>query len=87
MTRFLERIGYGALDRSEPRAGQFRRRGSTLDVFVRGFALGGESFAARRVRLHFAGSRLVAIEDDHGRRVDRLPAARRHRTDVSDPDR
>lgn len=72
LVRYLDRLGYGELDPSEPRPGQYREIGSTLDIFVRGFRLGGEMFAPRQLRLRFAGPRLAAIEDDSGTPLERV---------------
>jgi penicillin-binding protein 1B len=72
LVRYLSRIGYGALDASSPRPGDYRDRGSTLEIYTRGFDVAGEELAPRFLRLRYSGSRLAAIEDQDGRSLERL---------------
>lgn len=72
LVRFLDRIGYGVLDPSAPRPGHYRDQGPMLEIYTRGFDVAGEGFAPRRLRLRYSGPRLVAIEGDNRRKVERL---------------
>ena len=63
----LDRTGYGRVDTAPSRPGQYRRRSSTVDLFVRGFPRGDRPVAQRRAVLSFAGGAIDAISDERAR--------------------
>src|SRR5882672_9597696 len=63
----LDRCGYARVDTSPSKPGQYRRRGSGVDLFVRGFAAGDSPVAARRVTLSFDRDSIASMRDERGR--------------------
>jgi penicillin-binding protein 1B len=63
----LDRCGYGSVDTTPARPGQYRRRPRTLDVFVRGFASVDRTITPRRALLTFDGGAIESITDERGR--------------------
>lgn len=68
----LSRSGYASLEERPRRAGQYRRRGATLEIYLRAFSAPTDSADARLVRVSFEGDRLRALRDEAGRPVRRL---------------
>ena len=67
-TRFaqeLARLGYIAQPRVE-RPGTFRRRGNSVDVFVRAFAFPDEKQPAQRLKVSFEGDSITSLANESG---------------------
>src|SRR4029450_7496094 len=58
---------YARVDPPPSQPGQYRRRASGVDLFVRGFAGGESPVAARRVAIAFDGDSIASIRDERGR--------------------
>jgi penicillin-binding protein 1B len=65
----LDRCGYARVDTTPTRPGQYRRRPSAVELYVRGFAGGERPVVARRVVLTFDRDSIAAIGDEHGRPI------------------
>jgi penicillin-binding protein 1B len=65
----LDRCGYARVDTTPAQPGQYRRRASGVDLFVRGFAGGESPVAARRVGIAFDGDSIASMRDERGRPV------------------
>jgi penicillin-binding protein 1B len=65
----LDRCGYARVQAQPSAPGQYRRRYSTVDLFVREFPRGGHRTASRRVALTFEGDSIAWIGDEHGRSI------------------
>ncbi len=65
----LERCGYARVETSPTSPGQYRRRDSAVDLFVRGFTGGKRPVAPRRVVLNFDPESIASISDERGRPV------------------
>lgn len=61
----LERLGYIAQTPVE-RAGTYRRRGETVEVYVRGFAFADQKQAAQRLKLGFSGGSVASLANEQG---------------------
>ncbi len=68
----LDRGGYARVDTTPAHPGQYRRRPSGLDLFVRGDAGGERPVAARHVILSFDRDSIASIEDGRGRPLPSL---------------
>jgi len=65
----LARCGYAQVETSPSAPGQYRRRPSAIDLFVRGFTGGKRPVAARHVVLNFDHESIASINDERGRPV------------------
>jgi penicillin-binding protein 1B len=65
MAEELARLGYIATTPVD-RPGTYRRKGDTIDVFVREFRFPDETQAARKLRISFSGGAVSALADDGG---------------------
>jgi penicillin-binding protein 1B len=65
----LARCGYARVESSPSSPGQYRRRPSAVDLFVRGFSGGKRPVVARRVVLNFDRESIASISDERGRPV------------------
>ena len=65
----LDRCGYARVDTTPTQPGQYRKRASGVELFVRGFAGGDRPVAARRAVLTFSGGSIGSITDERGRRL------------------
>jgi penicillin-binding protein 1B len=61
----LARLGYIAQPRVE-RPGTFRRRGNSVDVFVRAFAFPDEKQPAQRLKVSFEGESITSLANESG---------------------
>jgi penicillin-binding protein 1B len=68
----LDRTGYERVDASPGRPGQYRTRGTGLEVFVRAFPGGERPVSARRAAISFDGASVTAIVDETRRPVRSL---------------
>jgi penicillin-binding protein 1B len=67
LVRRLDRSGYARVAEVPARPGQYREKGSSLQVHVRRFGLAGRDVRAQRVELRFRGDTVVSIGDERGR--------------------
>jgi len=65
----LDRSGYAKVETVPSRPGQYRKRFSAVDVYVRGFEANDRAVTPRRVVLSFDGGQIEAIADERGRPV------------------
>lgn len=61
----LARLGY-IQQAAVERPGTFRRKGDSVDVYVRAFRFSDEPQAAQRLRIRFSGDTITALADDRG---------------------
>ena len=59
----LDRCGYARTAELPTRPGQYRRRGSSIDLYRRAFATPTAEVEAERFHLRFAGDRVASIRD------------------------
>jgi penicillin-binding protein 1B len=69
LVKRLDRCGYERIESLPTRPGQYRRRPSGVDLFVRGFGGGEKPIVARRVVLTVDRDAIAAIADERGRSV------------------
>lgn len=67
IVRRLERSGFARVEGNPAAPGQYRRRGTRLDVWTRAFRGAGIEVPSRRARLRFDGSVVSEIDDGGGR--------------------
>jgi penicillin-binding protein 1B len=65
----LTRCGYAGVETTPSSPGQYRRRPSAVDLYVRGFTGGKRPVPARRVVLNFDRDSISSISDERGRPV------------------
>lgn len=63
----LDRCGYARVDTAPAHPGEYRRRGSGVELFVRGFPGGDRPVTARHVLVSFDGATIGSIADERGR--------------------
>ena len=71
----LERSGYARTADLPGHPGQYRRRGSTIDLYRRMFSTPFAEAESERVRVRFAGERVASIRDDRNRPRTRVALA------------
>lgn len=72
LLRLFDRLGYARTDAPPARPGELRRRGGTIEAYLRAFEVPGRRAPARLVRFRFEAGRLARIEDRGGRPLDRI---------------
>src|SRR5262249_3874409 len=62
----LERLLYPATEEAPGRAGHFRRKGNTVEVFTRNFQYPGKDFKGFAAKVEFGAGKVVSVHDSSG---------------------
>ncbi len=62
----LDRCGYARTTSGPIRPGQYRRRGATVEIYLRPFGGPAGEATARRIEVRFSGERVAAVRDAAG---------------------